>query len=68
MENDRDTGSAEPIPSQTGTCNDRISAWLEFILVKLLVWVRKDGVMGAEVFEELDHAARSQRSSKSGKP
>ena len=39
MENYRDALSAEPIPSQTGTCNDRVSAWLKFTLVELLVGI-----------------------------
>ena len=68
MENDRNAASAEPIPSQTGTCNDRVGTWFKFILVELLVGVPKDGVMGTEVFDKLHHAAKGQKSCKGGKP
>ena len=56
-----DARSGEPIPSQTGTCNDRVGTWWKFTLVKLLVGILKDGVIGVEVFGKLDY--REGRSS-----
>jgi len=50
-----DAGGAEP---RTGTCNDRVGKWWKFTLVKLLVGILKDGVIGAEVFDKLDHTGK----------